>query len=188
VRTFHEAIQDTLEPWSRPWVKFLTAVSLFLTLVVVGTYLGILGSDLALRTNSLSNMSQISVALHLYALDYDQDLPPARNWEAGVRDCVEGSSRLFSNPQNFRRSRPDQLGYGFNPALGGRRLDSIPEPTRTPMLMEIVGSARNLLADPAKPHINRGQALLVFAEGKAKFVPPDTVPDYPWTLPTLKQN
>jgi len=72
-----------------------------------------------------SNVRQVVLAAHMYALDYDGNLPPADSWAAALKPYLAGQQNLFRCP-----AAPGQaVAYAFNSAVAGLPLDSLPPNT-----------------------------------------------------------
>jgi hypothetical protein len=127
------------------------------------------------RTDCEQNIKQIGLALRLYADENNQQYPPAVNW----CDAIVGN---LAGPEVFRcpRQREVQSAYGFNEALAGRNLSSIPGDTvmlfETSSGWNVSGGPDQLASSP--PH---GRTYYFgFADGTVRKVSVEDLPALRW--------
>lgn len=83
------------------------------------------------QARCLSNVKQLTLALMMYAADYDRQYPPpGADWE-GVTFPYVKSQTIYRCP-----SDPEEPSYQFNPDLAGLRLDAVTQPAQSITLFE----------------------------------------------------
>ncbi len=128
----------------------------------------------ARRTECLSNIKQISLGLLMYAEDNDHRLPAYRGWVDAVMPYVR-NRKLFICPYD----RDTFPGYALNPALAGRRLDTLEQPAEVVMVYE---AKDGRLVERHNEGANYG-----LADGHAKWMhepPPDLLNQHSLGPPT----
>lgn len=113
-----------------------------------------------------TNLRRISGAILMYYADYDDRFPDAGNWQDKVDPYLK-NPQLFVCPASWL----GDASYVYNPVLGGRSLQSIPQPEISPMLWDAgfpVG---------AGPHIGGWNVAL--CDGHVKLIQPAEAPGYP---------
>ncbi len=124
--------------------------------------------------------------LTLYAQDYDQTLPLAKNWVDSATPYVKGKTD-FKCPA-LRKTNSDAYGYAFNSKLAGSRQSKIVNPNSVYELYDSTNLTRNA-SDPATSlpiparhtlqgarrgeHKPRQGNVIVFADGHTKFIGTD---------------
>ncbi len=85
----------------------------------------------AKQASCLSNVKQLALALHMYAVDYDRQYPrPGAKWNEVTYPYVKNES-IYQCP-----SDPEAPSYQFNPELAGRRLSAVTQPSQSIALFE----------------------------------------------------
>ncbi len=108
------------------------------------------------KLGCISNVRQLAMAVLTYAEDFDETLP-AEDWAKTVAPYVR-------NDAIFRCPGDGELpSYAMNPALFGKKLSDIREPSETVMLFE---------SDNGKDIAYRhgGVAVVAYADGHAAYV------------------
>ncbi len=83
------------------------------------------------QARCLSNVKQLALALHMYAVDYDQQYPrPGAKWNEVTYPYVKNES-IYQCP-----SDPEAPSYQFNPELAGLRLSAVTQPAQSIALFE----------------------------------------------------
>ncbi|HUU93662.1 MAG TPA: DUF4190 domain-containing protein [Phycisphaerae bacterium] len=126
---------------------------------------------------SMNNLKQLSMAAQVYAVERDGALPSPDRWPQELEQFY-GSDQVLKNPANPDAGR----GYAMNAALGGMRLDSIPEAARTVLFFECAPGAPpsggpGLL--PTPPRHSRGHNI-AFCDGHVEVVSPDDLDRLIW--------
>lgn len=106
------------------------------------------------RTQCLSQIKQIGLALHMYAEDNDDTLPPAGPWQEAVAAYVR-DGEVFTCPTT---GKP----YVFNDNLAGKTLSKSPNPEQVPLAWDAPDD------DGSPPH-DRGFNV-VFLDGHSKWL------------------
>jgi hypothetical protein len=124
----------------------------------------------AARTASCSsNLKQLSVALMMYATDYDNVLPPAERWTDGAR-VYSSDPGVLECP-----AAPGTPGYAYNSLLDRKPLSRIWTPGEQPMLFDST-AARPNAADALKTYVARHPkssgpvGVVAFADGSVRTV------------------
>jgi competence protein ComGC len=118
------------------------------------------------RPACLSNGKQLSLAVMMYAQDYDEHLPLAANWYDASYPYCKNKLRCP------RLSDPNGIGYAMDERLSGRSLDKVGAPhDESPLLYE----SRNILAnahDPLNSFVGRHdqqRGWVGFVDGHVKM-------------------
>jgi prepilin-type processing-associated H-X9-DG protein len=116
--------------------------------------------------NCINNMKQLGLAVRIYAVDHDGQLPPMATWCDAIQTNV-GSPKVFQCPSEPGR----RCAYAFNAKLDGKK-DSEVDPN-TVLLFESeagwngTGGAENL-----KPHKHSDRSVNVaLADGSVRPIP-----------------
>lgn len=102
----------------------------------------------ASREAAIASLEQIGLALELYAQVHDGLLPPAGQWESGLKTILNEQGQL----QN-----PGGAAYAYNECLAGQPLRQV---SRTP--------GQELARDPGA---YGGESLVLYADGTVKATP-----------------
>ena len=118
-------------------------------------------------------LKQLDLALLMYAQDYDEHYPPARNWCGAL-------AKYTRSPDIFRCPAASQLeaGFGLNKLLAGKTMSEIASPSGLTSLFETNAGKRNFAgdaADLAKPPRHDGGNNFAFADGHVRWYEPDAV-------------
>ena len=151
-----------------PFIALMAAIAVPTFVTVRGT---------AHAAVSKSNLKQLSVAAQVYAVERDGALPSPDRWPQELEEFC-GSDQVLKDPANPDAGR----AYAMNAALGGMRLDSIPEAGRTVLFFECVPGAPpsggpGLL--PTPPRYSRGHNI-AFCDGHVEIVPPEDLDRLIW--------
>ena len=129
-------------------------------------------------TSCTTNVKRLSFAATVYAQDWDQTLPAAKQWMTrlepytkGVGNDRNGNARpseyAFHCPSVApRRSNPDKFGYAYNSKLNDVSLITLPNISRIPMIYDSENLQKNA-NDPFKSVAHRHQrgAVVGYADG-----------------------
>lgn len=108
--------------------------------------LGVTTSYAPLRTTVLSNMKQVTLAMLMYAQDWDDLLPPPNQLPQVALGPYTKNNSLFMNPAN-----PKQMI--FQPTLpAGIPLNSIPNPSQIPIGIMDYGEREGVIVGYADGH------------------------------------
>jgi len=126
---------------------------------------------------SMNNLRQLSTAAQTYAVERDGALPSPDRWPQELEEFF-GSDRVLKDPANPEAGR----AYAMNAALGGMRLDGIPERSRTVLFFECEfggppSGGPGLL--PTPPRHRRGHNI-AFCDGHVETVPLEELDTLIW--------
>ncbi len=120
----------------------------------------------ARQTSCLSNVKQISVALQMYAQDYDGYLPSANEWQELVQPYLN-TEQVFHCPARMEGTLPH---YALSPFVAGRKLEEIAEPDTTIMIYEV--------GEGGQPAFLHNDGMNVgYVDGYARWVSEDDAPE-----------
>ena len=105
--------------------------------------------DKAQQTACMSNLKQIGVALHIYATENDDSLPPADSWREALEPYLQ-AEEVYMCPSTGEQ-------YVFNEALGGQNIEAIGNPTEVPMAWD----APSAYDPEIGPHLGEFNVLYV---------------------------
>jgi len=126
---------------------------------------------------SRNNLKQLGRAAQTYAVMRDGALPSPDRWPQELEEFY-GSDRVLKDPANPDGGR----AYAMNAALGGMRLDSIPERSRTVLFFECVPGAPpsggpGLLPTPPR---HRRHHNIAFCDGHIEAIPLEELDTLIW--------
>ena len=120
----------------------------------------------------LSNTKQIARAMVMYAQDYDDRLPLARDW-GDATSRYTGNRQVYVCPTARLNGESAAGGssYAYNSKLNARRLRDLKYPAQTPETFES-GADRWNASDPVESFLPRHQrhGSLAYADGHARMV------------------
>lgn len=127
----------------------------------------------------LSNLKQLGTGMMMYAQDYDQRLPPATQWNAGLYPYVK-NERIFRCPETETEGPPT---YAMNYRLSRAGTARLVQSERTVLLFDAVAGrnlagARNLMPRPSR---HPGRYPVGFLDGHARIIPEGEVAELIWT-------
>jgi hypothetical protein len=93
----------------------------------------------------LSNLKQMSLAMQMYAQDYDDRLPRRVDWMDALGPYIKAEP-VFHCP-SVQAEGQTSYGYAFNSALAGQKRSKLPRLARTPALYDSSDLSRNA-SDP----------------------------------------
>ncbi len=93
--------------------------------------------------NCLSNLRRVSRALLLYS-EANGDLLPSGQWVEQLVS-IEPDRLIYACPHQ-RRIDPRSSGYALNTAVAGKKLASVQNPEKTPMVFDSKATAPNAIA------------------------------------------
>lgn len=140
----------------------------------------------ARQISSLSNLKQISLAMIMYAQDYDEHYPPAARWvdaitpylTAGLHTHEERQRVIDSVFHDPSAPKSQKWSYAFNSNLSGLTLAQMDSPATTVLLFESNANTKNA-ADTGesipRPGRHSGGTDYALADGHCLWVP-DTLP------------
>lgn len=119
------------------------------------------------RTQCLSNVKQLGVALASYCEDWD-GFYPIENWQTSVGRYVKDQS-IHSCPTVLERDA--KFGYAMNWALLGCASERVVEPETVPMVIETDALGMNVAANLAAVAKDRhkGGSFVCFADTHAAW-------------------
>lgn len=117
----------------------------------------------AQQSSCLSNEKQLALGILMYAQDYDEVFPDARNWRTVVYPYV-GNKLVFECPNGGY--------YAMNPRLSRAFLRPISAPASTVLLYEVDADGRQLKS------VHNGGANYAFADGHCKWLSADAAHDF----------
>ncbi len=145
---------------------------------------------MAHRGECREHLRQLSEALAMYAEDYDQHLPPARQWSEAVAPRV---SSPFGDAVAGRSGRDpfrcpaaaSAASYGMNAELSGCSIADISDPTETVALFDADAPLRSYAGVDATVAWGRhsGAPNVAFVDGHVRAVTPTMRTRLRW-LPT----
>jgi hypothetical protein len=94
----------------------------------------------------VNNMKQLSLAMRGYALDHNDQLPPAASWCDAIQSNV-GSPKIFQCPSEPGR----RCAYAFNTKLDGKKVSEV-DPQTVVLFESDAGWNGTGDADSLKPH------------------------------------
>ena len=128
----------------------------------------------ARQTSCLSNLKQQGIAIRMYAQDYDETLPPSKEWMDKL-DPYVNNEKAFHCPsaRNANSDNSKPTGYAMNAKLERKKLGKISTPEKEYLIFDADAPQRSFatqgLQFPAKPR--HGQLNNVaFADGHVKSV------------------
>jgi len=149
---------------SQKWIIIgVVAGAAFMLLAAIAIVAAILlpvfgrAKEKAQEAASLSNISQLGMAVLMYAADHNETLPDADTWKEAIAEYVGDNEAVFTCPTTGQ-------GYIFNEALSGVDLKDLDNPQEIPMLWEPALDAQGSVG----PHM--GQFVVCYADGHAKVV------------------
>jgi Domain of unknown function (DUF4190)/GYF domain 2 len=108
----------------------------------------------------VNNMKQLSLALRGYALDHNDQLPPAASWCDAIQSNV-GSPKIFQCPSEPGR----RCAYAFNTKLDGKKVSEV-DPQTVVLFESDAGWNGTGGADTLKPHKHStGRVNVALADG-----------------------
>jgi hypothetical protein len=117
----------------------------------------------------LANLKKTADGQLLYAVDFDDTLPPAKKW-------VEVSVPFVDSMSSYQCPEVPSSSFGFamNEFVGGESLKKIDKPANTMMLFESQKPGMNAsgypVTDAAKPPRHQGANNVATVDGAAKRV------------------
>ena len=139
----------------------------------------------ARQSSCLSNLKQVSLAMVMYASDYDDRFPRDTDWETATYPYVRNMA-IFSCPEC-----PNEQGYSHNPRLHAVETKTLQQPAQTLAWWDAGAQVPGLTA-PAGTTSQRhnGGDNFAYADGHVKWSttaaaahaelgPPPTTPEAP---------
>jgi prepilin-type processing-associated H-X9-DG protein len=123
----------------------------------------------ARKSECLGRMRQLSAAVLMYAADWNETLPPGRQWsDLAARDLPpEALKTAFRCP-----SARSPYGYALNRRVGGLSLARVDAPAETVMLLESDAIKDNPLGGPESvpaPGRHNGAGNFGFLDGSVRW-------------------
>ena len=120
----------------------------------------------AQRINCVNNMKQLGLAVRMYALNHNDQFPPAATWCDALQGGA-GSPKVFQCPSEPER----RCSYAFNAKLDGKK-DSEINPQTVLLFESDAGWNGTGDADNLKPHSHSGRIVIVaLADGAVMQIP-----------------
>ena len=113
--------------------------------------------------NCVNNMKQLALAVKIYAVDHNDQLPPAATWCDAIQGSV-GSPKVFQCPSEPGR----RCAYAFNAKLDGKKEGEI-DPQTVLLFESDAGWNSTGGADNLAPHKHSSRLVNVaFADGSVR--------------------
>ena len=120
------------------------------------------------RSSCQSNMKQQALGMLQYAQDYDEKLPPARNWIDVLQPYVK-SEQIFVCP-SLQAAGIKGNGYAFNQYLSQKSQGRLQDISSTVAIYETSNPARNWFGPgTGRAYRHEGGSNLAFADGHVKW-------------------
>ncbi|HSV72910.1 MAG TPA: hypothetical protein VLH79_04055 [Chthonomonadales bacterium] len=123
----------------------------------------------AMNQECPQRLTQLGIALRLYAGSWDGYLPPADRWMTAIRDRVREDEWLHC--PDASRVDPSAHGYAMNSALSSVRLDSVENKASTPLLYDstaTVVDAHDAVTSLPRPGRHMGRNNVLMADGEVR--------------------
>lgn len=166
----------------------ILAVTGILTGLGGGAFVG--NTSQAHQTACQQQLRQIGMAIQMMTMTGEPlpkawFYPPDRHQNRETYNIVRLMSshvpaNLFVCPAAPQEINRRGIAYVYNSRVGGRTLDSIGNPSRTWLLMDI-----NVVSDQVPP-AHRGGCNVLFADGSVKWFPASQLPKFP--LPQTQEG
>jgi prepilin-type processing-associated H-X9-DG protein len=125
--------------------------------------------------NCINNMKQLGLAVRVYAVNHNDQLPPAATWCDAIQINV-GSPKVFECPSEPGR----RCGYAFNAKLDGRKQSEI-DPQTVLLFESEAGWNGCGGAGELKPHTHSGRTVNVaLADGSVMQIPLERLSTLRW--------
>jgi hypothetical protein len=121
------------------------ALATVVWLLVRITLFGLEVQNMAYGAGCHKNLLQVSLALNMYAQDWDGRLPPSSHWMDRAHSYTKTWSVLRCPAIGDKE--PTHFGYAFNDRLAGRWIEKFKRPETIPLIYDSSNLARNA-ADP----------------------------------------
>ena len=146
-------------------LSHLADASLALQTVIMGPMIEKARAS-AQKSVCLSNVKNLSLAMQMYLVDYDDQFPEADGWVEALADYI-GDESVLKCPEDDSEAR---CSYGMNAALSGRSVGELENPAEIVVFYETaspgdnpVGGAEDVVDPPRHPNGNS----YGFADGHA---------------------
>lgn len=138
---------------------------------------GLPGRDEPLMRRDIcqSQMKEIDLGLALYVQDYDEVMPPAKQWQEGLEPYVR-NDEIFTCPS---LSKSQKYGYALNSKVSAKSLVEFSTPAKTIFIYETTLLKRNAYGvgdNLAFRHENG--ANYAFANGSVKWFANTQIPSF----------
>jgi type II secretory pathway pseudopilin PulG len=133
----------------------------------------------ARQASCMSNIRQLSLAMQMYAQDYDDRLPLRARWMDSLLPYTKNEALLHC--PSVRPGGQTSYGYAFNSPLAGKKRSKLPSPATTPVLYDSRNLARNA-SDPMTSLPNPPRHLgnvIGYADGHVRAAAPQRLPSSP---------
>ena len=125
--------------------------------------------------NCINNMKQLGLAVRVYTVNHNDQLPPAAAWCDKIQTNV-GSPKVFECPSEPGR----RCGYAFNAKLDGRKQSEIDPQTVLLFESEAVWNGSGGAGD-LKPHTHSSRTVNVaLADGAVMQIPLERLSTLRW--------
>ncbi len=123
----------------------------------------------------VNNMKQLALAVKIYALDHNDQFPPAATWCDAIQRNV-GSSKVFQCPADPSR----RCAYAFNAKLDGKKDGEI-SPETVLLFESDIGWNGSGGAGELKPHRHSNRSVIVaLADGTIRQIPRSQLDTLRW--------
>jgi prepilin-type processing-associated H-X9-DG protein len=129
----------------------------------------------AQTVNCASNMKQLALAVKVYAVDHNDQLPPAATWCDAIQSHV-GSPKVFQCPAD-----PDRrCAYAFNAKLDGKKEGEL-DPQTVLLFESAAGWNGSGDVNALKPHKHSiRSANVAFMDGSVRRIPSSQLSTLRW--------
>lgn len=118
---------------------------------------------------TMNNVRQLTLAVHLYAEDAKGVFPGATNWCDALKPYTGGNSTVFHRPEDRSAGPQNTSSYGFNARLAGVKQETI-DPS-TVMIFELETPGWNISGGPElmrRPVGRRDKVVVGFMDGHSE--------------------
>jgi len=117
-------------------------------------------------TGCLSNVKQVTLALLMYAKDFDEHLPPARVW-CDATAPYEKNPQILTCPDH---ETSEKCSYTFSVAVSSADLIRLPSSSQTSVLWDGAGGWNVYGGFPSVEYRHRGGANFGYADGHCRWL------------------
>jgi hypothetical protein len=111
------------------------------------------------RADCLSNLRRALLGLQIYSIDFDDRLPPSRQWAETIVPYV-ANAEVFACP---RAESPGKYGHAYASAASGKMGPAIADPNTFPIFFDSADRSWSAVADfgrfPKNPRHGDGDAV-----------------------------
>ena len=127
------------------------------------------------RASCQSNLKQVALGIAQYIQDYDEKLPPAREWADALQPYVK-SREIFRCPNITDKNG---FGYAYNARLSKKNIYSILDESQMVSIYETTDLKWNAYGMGEKPAFRHlGGANYAFTDGHVKWFDKKNIPQF----------